>query len=158
MWVLHFQPHKLNCGGFLINKQQCDIISNIFISCPRKLTLSPGGPIGPGGPGNPGVPYTKGNKQMKHSNIPPVGERCLLFSKMFGENEKFRGLWRETENQNKAQSSHTVDAQSTGWYLDWTARASKAKTRHEMHITSQVSAVLLNLGSSSEALQRRLFK
>lgn len=94
-YMIHYQPCKLDFEGFLINRQPCDIISNIIIACPRKLTLSPGGPIGPGGPGNPGVPCTEGNKQVKHYNILPVWERILaLFQNVFLIPETLKRNWR----------------------------------------------------------------
>lgn len=85
---IHYQPCKLDFEGFLINRQPCDIISNIIVACSRKLTLSPGGPIGPGGPGNPGVPCTEGNKQVKHYNILPVWERILVIFQFFFFNSR----------------------------------------------------------------------
>lgn len=111
MWSPHFQPCKLDFGWFLINRQQCNIISNVITACPRKLTLSPGGPIGPGGPGNPGVPYREGSKQVKHCSILPVWKRILVILQN-AFLEKSCRFSKKQETRAKHSTRHTVAAQS----------------------------------------------
>lgn len=130
MWTLHCQPHKLNYRGLLINRQQCDTVSNIMTPHPRELTLSPGGPIGPGGPGSPGVPYAKGNKWNTVRNF-LCEKRDLLFSKAFKQ-KKSKELRKETGTQNQAQcqlESKMLGQQAQAW-LNSTSLKTKTRLRN----------------------------